>query len=273
MTPMQAAVLGVVQGATEYLPVSSSAHLVLVPAILGWPVDGPGHFEFDVLVQLGTLIGVFIYFWRDLWLVARDMLVGLRDKKPFATAHARMGYLVILATLPATVIGLLFKDTVEAFFGSPRVALIFLLVTACLLAMGERWGRRQRRVEDMGWVDGLVVGFAQALALFPGVSRSGSTISVAMLFGVDRPDAAKFSFLMSIPVMLGASLLAAGDLLENRALLESMLLPLAVGFVTAAITGYLVIRWFLAFLKDRSLYLFAAYCGVVGLVGLFLVGG
>lgn len=268
MDLVKAAVLGVVQGATEYLPVSSSGHLVLVPALLGWK---KAPFVFDVLVQMGTLLGVIVYFWRELFVVARAMLAGLRDRTPFATREARYGWLVGVATIPAGVIGILAEDYVEEAFSSTRFAMGFLLLTAVLLVLGERLGKKTRDGQDLSIKDAVLIGFAQALALFPGVSRSGSTIAAGMLLGLDRAGAARFSFLMSIPVMVGAGLLTGRKLFSNPAMLEQEGAAIAVGFVTSAVSGYIVIRWFLGFLKHRSLLWFAGYCAIVGTLGLLFL--
>lgn len=269
MNLVEAAVLGVVQGATEYLPVSSSGHLVLVPHVLGWQ---KAPFVFDVLVQMGTLLGVVVYYWRDLYAVARAVLHGLVTRAPLGTPEARYGWLVVVATIPAAIAGILLEDLVANVFSSARVTMGFLLVTALLLVLGERFGSKKRSGDerDLRVRDAVVIGCAQALALFPGVSRSGSTIAAGMLLGVDRSGAARFSFLMSIPVMVGAGVLASGQLLSDPALLAEHGAGIAVGFTTAAVSGYLVIRWFLGFLRTRSLYWFAGYCAVVGVLGLAL---
>lgn len=268
MDLMEAAVLGLVQGATEYLPVSSSGHLVLVPWLLGWQ---KAPFAFDVLVQLGTLLGVIVYFWQDLVQMAQAMLRGLATRKPFNDPQARLGWFVGVATVPAAVLGLLLEDHVEEVFGSARGTAAFLLLTATLLAISEKLSRRQAPVSELRLSHAVVIGFSQALALFPGVSRSGATLSGALLVGLDREKGARFSFLMSIPVMVGAGLLTGRKVVANPDMLANLGPAIAVGFVTAAISGYIVIRWFLGFLKTRSLYIFAIYCFTVGLLGVIFV--
>jgi undecaprenyl-diphosphatase len=264
MSILHALILGIVQGATEYIPVSSSAHLVLVPWLLGWP-DSP--FTFEVLVQWGTLVGVFIYFWRDLWDIACSMVLALARRRPFETAPARMGWYILLGTLPAVVFGFFLKDVFEAVFGAPVFVAALLLGTAAILTAGERFGRRERITRDLGWLDALIVGMWQVTALFPGISRSGSTIGGAMLRGFDRPAAARFSFLLSVPALLGGGVLAIFDLLEAGTLAAD-LPALTIGFVAAAISGYLCIRWLLAYLQRRSLTAFAIYCALFGLFNL-----
>lgn len=272
MDLVEAAVLGLVQGATEYLPVSSSGHLVLVPWLFGWE---KAPFAFDVLVQLGTLLGVVVYFWKDLVEIARAMVKGIGLRRPFEDPNARLGWLVGTATVPAAVLGVLVEDHVEAMFTSARATAGFLLLTAFLLVVSELLSTRRRAAasDEVKLSHALFVGFAQALALFPGVSRSGSTISAGMLVGMSREGAARFSFLMSIPVMVGAGVLTGRKVVASPEVLSELGPAIAVGFLTAAVSGYVVIRWFLGFLKRRSLYWFAAYCAVVGVLGVIFVDG
>lgn len=259
----QAVILGIVQGATEYLPVSSSGHLVLVPMLLGFE---KASFEFDVLVQLGTLLAVLIYFAKDLWQVLIASLRSIKNMNPLETTESKFGWFVIVATFPAGILGLLFKDTFEQAFSSTLFTGFALFVTAALLLLGEALGKRTKTDEDMTLLDAIAIGFAQALALFPGVSRSGSTISIAMLRGLDRDTAARFSFVMSIPVMLGAGILALKDLWGHQEQLAAEGPAIAVGFVVSAITGFIAIKWFLGFIKSKSLKWFAFYCIIVGMV-------
>ena len=263
MSLFQSLILGIVQGVTEFIPVSSSGHLVLVPWLLGWEFDPEIVFVFDVLVQLGTLVAVFVYFRDDIVTIVRGVLHGLLRRRPLETAAARLGWLVVAGTLPAVVLGVLLKDWVESFFHSEVYTAAFLLVTAALLTASELLGRRARRIGSLNWVDALVIGLAQCVALLPGVSRSGSTIAGGLARGLDRAAAARFSFLLSIPAMLGAGVLAGGDLLEIPNF-GQYLAPIAVGFVVSAIVGYLCIRWLLAYLSRGSLYVFAGYCVVAG---------
>lgn len=268
MDLIQASILGLVQGLTEYLPVSSSAHLVLVPKWLGWNFEPKHAFVFDVLVQMGTLIGVIAYFFKDLCEMAKFMWQGLLSGKPLTHPEARLGWLVGLSTVPAAIGGLLLKDEVAAFFDSPKAVLAFLLATGGLLVLAEFLGKGRRT--EVKLLDAILIGFSQLVALLPGISRSGATISAGVMFGLSRPAAARFSFLMSIPVMVGAGLVAARDVFSDPVVLREMLEPLLVGTLVSAVSGYLVIRWFLNFLKNQSLLWFAAYCGLVGGIGLFL---
>jgi undecaprenyl-diphosphatase len=262
MNLLQALILGIVQGLTEYIPVSSSAHLVLVPWFLGWP---EASFAFNVLVQWGTLVGVFVYFWRDLVLIIKHVIQGLIQRQPLATFEARLGWLVVVATLPVVALGLFIKKYVEAAFTSPLLTGELLFLTALILVAAEYFGRRTRDLPQLGWLDALIIGLWQVVATLPGVSRSGATIGGGMLRGIDRPAAARFSFLMSIPAMLGAGVLAIKDLMEANTL-AAELPALTIGFIAAGVSGYLCIRWLLNYLQRHSLYVFAGYCAAVSVL-------
>ena len=275
MTLIQSILLGIIQGLTEFLPISSSAHLVITPYILGWNIPEDSAFIFDVLVQMGTLVAVIAYFWQDLVTILKAFILGIARRQPFTEDKSRLGWLLILATLPAVLAGMLVKDLVEQAFSSPIAIAFFLIVTAGFLVMAERLGKRMRHLEQLGWLDALVIGLFQAFSLFPGISRSGSTITGGMLRGLDREAAARFSFLMSVPVMLGAGGLAVVDLLKFPDF-TSQLPTLFVGFVAAMIVGYLSIRWLLGFLTRHSIYGFAAYClaaAAITLMVAFIRGG
>jgi undecaprenyl-diphosphatase len=269
MNILQAIVLGAVQGGTEFLPISSSAHLVLVPWVLGWQIDEAFTFPFDVLVQWGTLLAVITYFRMDLWAIASGALHALWRGRPLSEPGARLGWLLVLSSLPAAGLGLLAKPWVEASLLRPWAVSVFLLGTALLLLLGERLGRQSSRLPDMRWRDALWIGLAQALSLFPGISRSGATIAGGLLRDFRRADAARFSFLMAVPVMIGAGIIALADLFSQPAPLAH-LAPLLIGFLTAAVVGYLAIAWLLSYLARGSLRGFALYCVLVGILGLSL---
>ncbi|NTU75133.1 MAG: undecaprenyl-diphosphatase UppP, partial [Anaerolineaceae bacterium] len=251
MSFFQAIILGIVQGLTEFLPISSSAHLVLVPFFLGWTFNQQQAFTFDVIVQLGTLVAVIIYFRQDLIHIIKAFITAILHRKPFETMEARMGWFLILATIPAGIFGVLVKSQVEEAFNSPLATAVFLLVTAAFLFAAEVYGKKTRTLASFGWLDALVMGLAQAAAIFPGISRSGATISAGMARQLDRPSAARFSFLMSIPVMLAAGGLSILDL-KDMPSLGSFILPLAAGFIAAGIVGYLSIHWLLKFISHSS---------------------
>lgn len=269
MTPFQALVLGVVQGATEFLPISSSAHLVLVPWALGWEIEQAFTFPFDVLVQWGTLLAVITYFRKDLLEITLSALRALWRRDPLGEPGARLAWSLVLASVPAALLGLVAKSWVEAALLRPWATSLFLLLTAALLLIGEHVGRQARTLEQMGWGDALWIGLAQALSLFPGVSRSGATISGGLLRDLGRAAAARFSFLMAVPVMIGAGLIALYDLFSDPSQVAN-LLPLLIGFITAAVVGYIAIAWLLSYLTRRSLRPFAFYCALVGSLGILV---
>jgi undecaprenyl-diphosphatase len=260
MSLLQALILGIVQGVTEYIPVSSSAHLVLVPWLLGWPLPP---FTFDVLVQWGTLVGVVVYFGRDLWAVLRGVVAGLVSRQPFGTAEARLGWYIVVGTIPAVVFGFLFKSTFEAIYYQPLYVAVLLFGTALILVLAELRGRQQRQLKQMRLWDALDVGLWQVAAMLPGISRSGATIAGAMLRDFDRPSAARFSFLLSVPALVGAGVLAIKDLLDAGVVMGE-LPALLIGVVAAAVSGYLSIRWLLSYLQRNRLTAFAAYCALFG---------
>jgi undecaprenyl-diphosphatase len=258
MTLLQAIFLGFIQGLTEFLPISSTAHLILFPWLFGWTFDPNAQIAFDILVQLGTLLAVIVYFAKDLWHMALAMLNGLRTGKPFESAEARLGWLVIVATIPAALIGLLFKKYFEGLHQMPVIVAAILFLAAGLIFIVEYVGKRNRNLSSLTWLDALIVGTSQALALFPGVSRSASTMSGGLVRGLERPAAARFSFLMSIPILLAAGLLAAKDLaaIPN---FTALLPPLLVAFSVAAVVGFASIHWLLGYLAKHSMNIFAWY--------------
>lgn len=264
MTLFQSIILGIVQGLTEFLPVSSSGHLVITSKLLH--VDIPAHqaFLFYVLVQVATLVAVISYFWKDLFTIGKAMLVSMKNNNSSSNSDSKLGWLILVATIPAGVAGLVFKRTVEITFSDFKFSGFALMLTAFLLVIAEKLGKKNRTLENMGWLDSIWIGFSQIISIFPGVSRSGSTISGGMIKNFDRQSAARFSFLMSIPIMFAAGIFATFDLLKQPFAVE--VIPSFIpGFISAAITGYLTIKWLLKYLTNHSLYIFAAYCVLVGL--------
>jgi undecaprenyl-diphosphatase len=260
MTPFDAFLLGVVQGLTEFIPISSTGHLLIAQQLLGIPAS-TATFAFLVLVQVGTLVSLIVYLWKDLLALVKAFFA-----RPFSTQENRLAWFIIIAAVPALLAGFLLKGAVEALFTVPLLeAGIRLLTAAALLAAAEYFGRKSRQLASMTWLDALIVGLFQILAVFPGASRSGSTISGGMLRGFDRPSAARFAFLLAVPVMLAAGAYESLDVLKLPNL-GSFLPILAIGFVTAAVVGWFAIRWLLRYLSGHSLYVFAIYCTVVGLL-------
>ncbi len=270
MTILQSIILGIIQGLTEFIPISSSAHLVLAPALFGWYIPEHQIFTFDVLVQMGTLVAVIFYFWRDLTSIFQAFWNGLVNRKPFETFYSRLGWYLILATIPAGIAGVVLKKSVEGVFNTPSATAGLLFVTAVLLLIAEYIGKRMRPLETLNWKDALIIGATQILALFPGISRSGATIAGGMSRHFSRQAAARFSFLMSIPIMFAAGVLEAKELTELPDLITFLPIVL-IGFVTSAIVGYFSIHWLLTFLGKRSLTAFAVYCALAGAFSLLIL--
>jgi len=260
MDIVQAIILGIVQGATEFLPVSSSAHLVLIPWLLGWQKPS---LTSDLMTHYGTLLAVIIYYRNDLWAIIKGVFQGLREGKPVGNPQAKLGWLLVLSMIPAVLIGYFFEEPLEALFGAPVFVAIELLITGAILRLSETLGKRTRPLESMGWLDTLLIGIGQAIAISPGISRSGATIATGLLRGFDRAAAARFSFLMSIPVIFGAGLLKLSDFVETGISAETLTLLFAGG-VTAAIVGYIAIAYLIRYLATHSLRIFAIYCWIFG---------
>ena len=276
MNLLHAFLLGIIQGLTEFIPVSSTAHLLIGQMLMGLPA-GDAMFSFLVLVQLGTVVSLLLHYWKALSSIALATVRHLGDLRDFPSlpAEARMGWYILIATLPALLAGYLLKDLVEVLFRLPLLeAAIRLFAAAILLGCAEWLTRKERGLAALTWLDALVIGLFQVLAVFPGASRSGATISGGMFRNLDRPSAARFAFLMSVPVMLAAGAYELLDVVRMPGL--GRFLPvLAVGFLTAAVVGWLAIGWLLRYLEKGSLYVFAAYCALAGGVtlALYLLGG
>jgi undecaprenyl-diphosphatase len=264
MSLFHALLLGIIEGLTEFIPVSSTAHMLIVQKLLNIASDN-AVFAFLVLVQIGPLLALVVYFWKDLWKILKAFFA-----KPFSTIENKMAWYLIIATIPALLFGYLLRDVVQALFKTPLLeASIRLLITAVLLALAEWLGKRNRTLEKMTWLDAFFVGIAQILAVFPGASRSGTTIAGGMARGLDRPSAARFAFLMSVPVMAAAAGYETLSVLKMH-ILQSLLAPLTVGFIVAAVIGWFAVKWLLNYLGKHSLYVFAIYCTVVGAACLIL---
>ncbi|MBK7317458.1 undecaprenyl-diphosphatase UppP [Candidatus Villigracilis affinis] len=273
MTFFHVVVLGIVQGLTEFIPVSSTAHLLVAQKILNIPATD-ATFSFSVLVQMGTVVSLFLFFWKDLLGIAFDTLKNLGGLRKFdqLPQNAKLGWYIIIATIPALLAGYFFKDAVEALFKTPLIeAAIRFFTASLLLALAEYFDKKMRRLESMTWLDALIVGLFQIIAVFPGASRSGTTISGSMFRGFAREDAARFAFLMSIPVMLAAGSYEMLSVIE-RSGTRAFLPYLITGFITAAIVGWLAIKWLMNYLHNNkhSLYVFSAYCAVAGVIVLII---
>ncbi len=260
LSPVVALILGAVQGATEFLPISSSAHLVILPALFGWQMPaGTAGIAFDVLLHAGTLVAVIAYFATDLLSLAGGAIADLRQRR--LGPDARLAALLIIATIPAGVIGLVLKDVFERAFGSPLAAGFFLIVTALILLAADAFaGHGSMDVGDVTPPVAVGIGFAQALAILPGISRSGATISGGMLFGLKRQEAARFSFLLSIPIIAATFIFELKDLSSTDIGFATAFL----GFAAAAAVGYACIAFLLRYLATHRLRPFALYCLAAG---------
>src|SRR3712207_3843757 len=253
MDALEAIVLGIVQGLTEFLPISSTGHLRIVPAFLGW--EDPGA-AFTAVTQLGTMAAVLLYFRADLWRIASAWLRSLRRAELRGTLEARMGWYILLGTIPIGIFGFVFRDQIES--GARSLYLIggTLIVLGLLLLVAERVGRRERELEDLDARDGALIGFAQALALVPGVSRSGSTLTAGMLLGFDRAAAARYSFLLSVPAVVASGLFELRHIGGEGAV---GFVPTAVGAPVAFVSGSAAVAFPPRWLVPHSTLLFVVY--------------
>jgi len=264
MSTLEAIVLGLVQGLTEFLPISSSGHLRIVPALLGWPDPGAG---FTAVIQLGTMAAVLIYFRTDLWNIARAWLGELRVPIRQASQEARLGWFIVLGTIPIAIFGFIFKDQIESGARSLYLIGSALILFSFVMVLAERMGTRTRDLDEMNGRDGLFIGVAQSLALVPGVSRSGATISAGLFRGFDRLAAARYSFLLSVPAVVLSGLFELRKVGENG---SPSAAATVIATVVAFITGYLAIAWLLRYLSSHSLEIFVVYRIALGVLVLVL---
>ena len=270
---LEAILLGVVQGLTEFLPVSSSGHLLLGQYFLGLDQDRFG-LPFDVALHLGTLLAVVAFFWRDLLRMAhafvRSLAPGRRD---LADTDQRLAYLILASTIPASLIGFFLEDFFETGVRSPWVVVFNLVLVGVLFIVGEAVGSRSRRADKLRFPEALGIGLAQAAALVPGVSRSGATITLGLFLGLRREEAARFSFLMSVPIIAGAGSLQLAEVASEGMDARSAVM-FGAGFISSAVVGYLAIKFFLRFVAHHSLRAFAYYrFGLAAVVVVLLAFG
>lgn len=261
---IEAAVLGVVQGVTEFLPISSTAHLRVVPALFGWHDPGAAY---SAVIQLGSVVAVLAYFAKDLLSIATGFFSSIREKD-YASKDVRMVAAIVLGTIPICVLGLALKNVLEADEGPLRSLYVIggaSIFMSLLLFVAERVSKRQRTVDDMGALDGFIIGLGQAMALVPGCSRSGSTLTFALMRGMKREDAARFSFLLGIPAIVLSGLLELKSVLHVTTNGES-LTSLIVGLIAATVVSYAAIWWLLNFLKNHSTAVFIAYRLAFGVI-------
>ncbi|MFW6287649.1 MAG: undecaprenyl-diphosphatase UppP [bacterium] len=249
-------ILGIIQGVTEFLPISSSGHLAISQYILGIDTD---QLTLTVVLHFGTVIPVILIYWEDV----KGILSFKKEKR-------RLSWLILVAIIPTGIIGFLFEDYIEGIFSSVLTVGIMLLITGLLIFLTERLSRVKFNLDDMKEHNALIVGIAQGLAIIPGISRSGSTIVSSLLQGLDRESAARFSFLVSVPVIAGVGLLELKDVL-TVGLVELSWISLLVGFMVSAVSGYFAIKYLLHVLKRGSLVIFAYYCWGIGLIVIFSV--
>ncbi len=268
MNLIQAIVLGIVQGLTEFLPISSSAHLRIVPALLGWQDPGPA---FTAVIQLGTLAAVLAYFRDDITRIGRAWVLGIVGRPTSDGQDARMGWMMIVGTLPIVICGLLFKEQIETTLRSLYVVAGALIVLAAILALAEVLvrrraiaGMRQKQLHDVTWLDAAATGLAQALALIPGSSRSGVTITAGLFRGMSRETAARFSFLLSLPAVFAAGIFQLYKARHDLLATQDDILALVIATIVSAIVGYASIAFLLSYLKTHSTFVFIAYRLVLG---------
>jgi undecaprenyl-diphosphatase len=265
VSAFEAIVLGIVQGLTEFLPISSTAHLRIVPAFAGW--EDPGA-AFTAVVQLGTMAAVLLYFRHDLWRIARATLRALTNREARRDHDARLGFYIILGTIPIGIFGLIFKDQIET--GARNLTLIgcALIVLGLLLLAAEKLGSHTREIDSLNARDGFIIGLAQACALVPGVSRSGSTITAGMFLGFKRTDAARYSFLLSVPAVVLSGLFELRHVGEGNG---AAAVPTAIATLVAFVVGYWSIAFLLRYLGNHSTVIFVIYRVVLGALVLALV--
>ncbi|MFC5999510.1 undecaprenyl-diphosphate phosphatase [Quadrisphaera sp. GCM10027208] len=254
----EALVLGVVQGLTEFLPISSSAHLRIVGDLMG--TGDPGA-AFTAISQLGTETAVVIYFWRDIVRIVRQWSLALAGRVPRDDPDARMGWLVIIGSVPIVVLGLVLEDMIEGTFRNLWIVATTLWAFALVLGWADRTARSRRTLDQLTWRHGIIFGFAQAMALIPGVSRSGGTITAGLLMGYTREAAARYSFLLAIPAVMGSGFYQLATAGEQ----SQPVVPTVIATVVAFVVGYAVIAWFMRFISTRSFQPFVVYRVLLGL--------
>ncbi len=264
---VSAIILGAVQGLSEFLPISSSGHLAIVPHLLGVQTG----LAFDTVLHIGTLVAIFIFFWHDIINIIKGFILSLLDlteswtlfvNEIRAKPYKRLPWLLIIATIPVAILGVLLEDPIDEIFRGTIYVGIFLIITGFILYFSERGPSGDVTSKDMTFRQTILVGIAQGLALFPGISRSGSTIAAGLFVGLNREYAARFSFLLSIPAVIGAGVLEAGDITTIDISTSVML----AGLISSIVFGYFAIRLLIKIIEDWSLNIFAYYCWIVGIL-------
>lgn len=268
---VQAIIIGIVQGLTEFLPVSSSAHLIVLPQILGWDdalINSP---EFVIMLHMGTLAALLVYFWHDVLDLTAAFLALLRERSFGDDPDRKLSLVLLISIIPAGLFGLVLEDWIDSFFRDSIIVIpLILVVGAAILWLAERIGSRERPLERAQFSDAAVIGLAQALALFPGISRSGITIAAGLFRGLEREAAARFGFLMGIPIIAGAGLWKIGSIVTGGAG-DIDVVVLAAGVIAAAVSGWLAIGFLLRYLRGHSTGIFIAYRLVAAAVWIVLI--
>lgn len=276
MNAIEAIFLGIIQGLTEFLPISSTGHLTVAGKLMNLISDqNPERWtSFIAVIQLGTLLAILIYFWKDLWNITIEFLRdNIIKRKGFSeqSSNSKLGWYVIIGSIPVVIIGLGFKDIIEgAFTKNLYVIASSLIALGIILALAEKFGKFKKEMKDITWKDALIVGVAQSIALIPGSSRSGTTITAGLFIGLKRETAARFSFLLSVPAILGSGLLQFYESLEY--IDSSGLISLIIATIASAVSGYLTIEFLLRFLKNNTTFIFVFYRIFIGLTIFVLLG-
>jgi undecaprenyl-diphosphatase len=267
---IQALIMGLVQGLTEFIPVSSSGHLILVPWAMGWKDPFINSLAFSVMLHMGTLLALILYFWRDWMTLIPAGLASIRDRSIGDDLDRKLAWLLVVATIPAVLVGPLLTDRIESLVREPGPVAAMLCVGAAILWLADRWGSKVREMDEMTYWGALAIGVAQVLALVPGISRSGISIAAGLFEGLNREAAARFSFLMATPVVAGAGLWEARKLVTGEAGVTPEVRLVVIGFVAAATSGILAIHFMLAFLRRRPVTVFVVY-RVLAAIAVFLI--
>nr|WP_293787460.1 undecaprenyl-diphosphate phosphatase [uncultured Aeromicrobium sp.] len=266
MDLLRSVVLGLLQGLTEFLPISSSAHLAIFPQLFGWGDPGAAY---TAVVQIGTEAAVVLYFWRDIWTIGSGWLRGLVVAEARREPAWRMGWFIIIGSLPIVILGLLLEDLIDREFRSLWVIATTLIVLGIVLGLAERFGRKQRAIDELTPAHAVLFGVAQAAAIVPGVSRSGATISMGLFLGYERQAATRYAFLLAIPAVVGAGVYKLKDIPGGENAYGTM--PTIVGTVVAFVVGLAVIHWLLRYVSTRSYAPFVAYRIALGIVVIILL--
>lgn len=271
MNWIEAIILGLVQGLTEFLPISSSAHLRIVGEFLPGAAD-PGA-AFTAITQIGTELAVLIYFWRDITRIITQWCRAIVGRVSHSDPDVRMGWLIIVGSIPIGVLGLLFEDSIDTSFRSLWLVATMLIIFGVILAMADTWGKQMKPILRLSWRDGILYGFAQALALIPGVSRSGGTITMGLALGYTRPAAARYAFLLAVPAVFASGLyklarsISAPDPTAAYGMSETI-----VATIVAFLVGYVIIAWLMRFISNNSFMIFVWYRIVLGMALYILLG-